>query len=98
MPDSCRVSFTDGAGVTHSVTIAAEPLYAPAARGVAEFKCTGFAPAEIGPAMRLTIIVEGPTTSDEMQVAKLDSWLATNGRTPGEQAMKVTLRQLLGRG
>jgi hypothetical protein len=46
----------------------------------------------------LTITVEGPTTSHEMQVAKLDWWLATNGKTPRDQAMKVTLRQLLGRG
>jgi hypothetical protein len=93
----CRVSFTDGAGVTHSVHIAAESLYEAAARGVAEVKRTGFALAEKGPATRLTITVEGPTTSHEMQVAKLDSWLTTNGKTPREQAMKVRLRQLLGR-
>jgi hypothetical protein len=83
--------------VTHSVTIAAESLYKAAARGVAEFKRTGFALADISPATWLTITVEGPTTSHEMQVAKLDSWLATNGKTPREQAMKVTLRQLLAR-
>jgi hypothetical protein len=31
-------------------------------------------------------------------VGKLQSWLDTNGKTPREQATKVTLRQLLGRG
>jgi len=83
--------------VTHSVTIAAGSLYEAAARGVAEFKRTGFALAEIGPGTRLTITVEGPSTAHELAVSKLQSWLNTNGKTPREQAMKVTLRQMLGR-
>jgi hypothetical protein len=94
---SCKISFTDGAGVTHSITVTAESLYEAAARGVVEFKRTGFALAEIGPATRLTIAVEGPNPSYELPVARLQSWLETNGKTPREQAMKVTLRQLLGR-
>ena len=84
--------------MTHSVHIAAESLYEAAARGVAEFTRTGFALAEIGPATRLTITVEGPSTAHVLPVAKLDSWLATNGKTPREQAVKITLRQLLARG
>jgi hypothetical protein len=80
------VSFTDSAGVTHSVHIAAESLYEAAARGVAELKRTGFALAEIAPAARLTSTVEGPTTSHEMRVAKVDPWLTTDGKTPMEQA------------
>jgi hypothetical protein len=94
---SCRVSFTDGAGVTHSVTLAAGSLYEAAVRGIAEFKRTGFALAEIGPATRLTVTVETPTTAHELPVSKLQAWLDTNGKTPREQAIKVTLRQLLGR-
>jgi hypothetical protein len=84
-------TITGGAGLTHAVTVAAESLYEAAARGIAEFKRTGFALAEIGPATRLTITVESPRTEHELPVAKLDSWLATNGKTPREQAMKVTL-------
>lgn len=95
MASSCRVSFTDGAGVTHTVTIAAGSLYEAAARGIAEFERTGFALAEIGPVTRLIVTVEPPTTSHELTVAKLQSWLNANGKTPAEQAVKVTLRQLL---
>jgi len=93
---SCKVSFTDGAGVTHSVTVAASSLYEAAARAIAEFKRSGFAFASVGSATRLTVSVEAPATSHELPVAKLQNWLDTNGRTPAEQAVKVGLRQMLG--
>jgi hypothetical protein len=32
-----------------------------------------------------------------LTVAKLEAWLDTNGKSPREHAMKVTLRKLLGR-
>jgi hypothetical protein len=40
---TCRVSFTDGANVTLTVTVSASSLYEAAALGVAEFKRNGFA-------------------------------------------------------
>jgi hypothetical protein len=94
---TCRVSFTDGAGMTHTVTVSASSLYEAAALGVAEFKKSGFAFASVGTATRLTISVVPPATTHELTVAKLQSWLGSNGRTPREQAKKVTLRQLLER-
>lgn len=94
---TCRVSFTDSVGMTHSVTVAASSLYEAAALGIAEFKRSGFAFATIGAATRLSISVAPPATTHELTVAKLQSWLDTNGRTPREQAKKVTLRQLLNR-
>ena len=51
------MSFTDGADVTHTVTVSASSLY-EAALGVAEFKRDGFAFISIGPATQLTISVE----------------------------------------
>jgi len=84
--------------MTHTVTVSASSLYEAAALAVAEFKRSGFALAAIGPATRLKVAVEGPSTMHELSVGKLDAWLSANGRTPREQAMKVTLRQILGRG
>lgn len=98
MPATCRVSFTDGANITHTVIVAAGSLFEAAALALAEFKRTGFAIAQVGPATRLTVAVEPPATTHELSVGKFESWLNTSGRTPREQAQKVTLRQLLGRG
>jgi hypothetical protein len=93
----CRVSFKDGAGMTHAVTVSASSLYEAAALGIAEFKRSGFAFAAVGTATRLTVSVMPPATTHEITVAKLQAWLDTNGKTPREQAQKVTLRQLLER-
>jgi hypothetical protein len=92
------VSYTDGAGVTHTVSVAASSLYEAAALGVAEFKRSGFAAAMIGPATRLKVTVEGPTTTHELSVEKLSAWLDGVGKGAREQAVKVRLRQALGRG
>ena len=94
---TCRVSFTDGAGLTHSVTIPASSLYEAAAVAISEFRRCGFAFTSIGPATRLIIAVEPPATTHEISVNKLEAWLDTSGKTPREQAVKVRLRQLLGR-
>jgi hypothetical protein len=40
---TCRVSFTDGADVTHTVTASASSLYEAAAPGITEFKRSAFA-------------------------------------------------------
>jgi hypothetical protein len=93
---TCRISFTDGANITHTVTVAAASLYEAAALGVAEFKRSGFALASVGPSTRLTIVVEAPSTSYELTVAKLSSWLDSAGKSPREQATKVRMRQALG--
>jgi hypothetical protein len=42
--------------------------------------------------------VEPLATTHELTVGKLQAWLESNGKTQREQAVKVTLRQLLGRG
>jgi hypothetical protein len=93
----CRVSFTDSAGITHTVSVSASSLYEAAALALAEFEKCGFTIMIAGPATKLTVAVEAPTTTHVLTVAKLQSWLDTNGKSPREQAAKVTLRQLLRR-
>lgn len=97
MSSTCRVSFDDGAGVTHTVAVSASSLYEAAALALAEFKRSGFALAAVGPATRLKVAVETPATTHELSVGKLQSWLDSGGKTPREQAAKVSLRQMLGR-
>lgn len=97
MSSTCRVSFDDGAGITHTVSVSASSLYEAAALALAEFKRSGFALAAVGPGTRLKVAVETPFTTHELSVARLQSWLDSSGRTPREQAAKVTLRQILGR-
>ena len=93
---ACRVSFTDSAGVTHTVSVSASSLYEAAALGIAEFRRCGFAEAMVGPATRLRVAVVAPATAHELTVGKLRAWLDSSGKTPREQAVKVGLREILG--
>jgi len=95
--NACRVSFDAGAGMTHTVSVSASTLYEAAALALAEFKKSGYALVEVGSATKLKVIVEAPTTTHELTVGKLQAWLDSNGKSPREQALKVMLRQALGR-
>ena len=95
---TCRVSFEDGAGVTHTVSVSASSLYEAAALAIAEFNKSGFAVVAVGPGTQLRVTVEPPTTTHELSVGKMQMWLDSSGKTPREQVLKVTLRQVLGRG
>ena len=83
--------------MTHTVSVSASSLFEAAARGLAEFKRSGFALTAVGPATRLTIRVEAPATMHELSVSRVQAWLDSSAKSPREQAVKVTLRQLLGR-
>lgn len=95
MPNSCRVSFEDGAGVTHGVTVAASSLYEAAVLGIAEFRRCGFAVAQVGPGTRLKVAVEVPATVHEVSVSRVQTWLDSSAKSPRERAVKVRLRQIL---
>jgi hypothetical protein len=49
----------------------------------------------MGSGTRLKVVVEAPLTTHELSVSKLRAWLDSNGKSPREQALKVTLRQHL---
>ena len=98
MSSSFKISFTDSAGVTHTVSVTASSLYEAAALGVTEFRRCGFADATVGPGTRLTVAVEAPGTTHELVVERLQAWLQGSGKDAARQATKVTLRELLGKG
>src|SRR5260370_37919444 len=93
-----RVSFTDSAGVTHTVSVSASSLYEAAALGIAEFRRCGFAEAMVGPVTRLRVAVEARATTHELTVAKMRAWLASSGKTPKVHATRVNLWEQIGHG
>jgi hypothetical protein len=94
---SCRVSFTDASGVTHTVKITAASLYEAAILGLAELRRCAMVEDVPGPAAKFTIAVESPSTVHEVPLQKVTAWLQGDGRSPAEQALKVRLREALRR-
>jgi hypothetical protein len=77
---NCQVSFMDGADVTYTVTVSSSSLYEAAILGIAEFKKSGFAFGGINGGTKIKISVQPPAITHELTVAKVQSWLETNGR------------------
>ena len=74
--------------------VTASTLYEAAVLAMAEFRRCGFTSNAPGPATRLTVTVKMPTTSHEVQWAKIETWLQSAGK-PNEQGMKGRLREVL---
>jgi hypothetical protein len=90
------MSFTDTEGITHTAVVTASSLYEAAALGVAEFRRCGLIDVVPGPVTMLSVAVDSPSTRHEVPVRKLTAWLETSGKSPREQSVKVTLKELLG--
>ena len=79
---ACRVSFTDPEGITHTASVTAASLYEAAALGVAEFRRCLLLDVAPGPATRLTVAIDSPSTVHEIPMRKLTAWLETSGPEP----------------
>ena len=68
---TCQVSFTDSEGIRHSVEVAAGTLYEAAVLAIAQFRRCKFTVDAPGSATRLTVAVEMPSTTHEVQWGKI---------------------------
>jgi hypothetical protein len=91
----CLVSFTDTENNSHAVEVSATTLYEAAVLAMAEFRRCRFTANAPGPATRLIVKVQAPSTSHEVLWEKIEALLRGAGK-PNKQAMKGRLRELLG--
>ena len=91
---TCRVAFTDLAGIRHRVEIQADSLYEAAVVGLKALKKAEWIDA-VGPATRLEIQVLEPAAVHILLVAQLTRWLDGGSRNPAEAITKKRLKQLL---
>ena len=75
----------------HSVQVTAESLFEAAALALHVFRSAGTLP---GPAAHLEITAQAPVVNHSVSVRRVCDWLASNGKTPKEQALKSRLRDL----
>ena len=94
MPElrACVVSYQDLDGVTHSVEVTAETLYEAAILGMQALKVPRWWDR---PSLKMEVRVRQPETTHTIWNSVLSAWLARNGRTPKEQALKARLNELM---
>ena len=93
---TCVVSFTDLAGIQHSIEVAAESLYEAAALAVSEFRRHPWTDGmEPGAVTRLAVSVKSPATTHEVSIRQLERWMAQTPKSPSETILKSRVRELL---
>ena len=91
---TCRVSFLDVAGAEHAVEVTARSLFEAVARGLHILRQNDWVDT-IYQNSTITIAVKEPQVEHKVRIRDFESWLASNGKSPAEQALKSDLRALL---
>jgi len=88
----CIVSYTDAAGVTHSVQVNAATVFEAAITGMAAMKVSNW---RNDPALSIRVRLKAPARSYAVGTAVLVKWLSRQGKTPREVALKVKLSEMM---
>jgi hypothetical protein len=89
------VSFRDIDGMQHAVEVNAASLYEAAVLGLKVFRSSSFAEHSLpGTSTQLKVTVRCEEATHEVAVARVETWLLGQGKSPREQALKVRLRKV----
>ena len=91
---TCRISCLDASGVEHAVEVTARSLYEAVARGLHVLRQNNWVDG-IHQNSTITIAVKEPEVEHKVRIRDFENWLASNGKSPAEQALKTDLRALL---
>jgi len=91
---TCKVSCIDANGAEHAVEVTARSLYEAVARGLVVLRANDWVD-KIGQNSTITVAVKEPEVEHKVRIRDFENWLASNGNSPAEQALKTDLRFLL---
>jgi len=91
---TCKVSCRDADGTEHAVEVTARSLYDAVARGLHVLRLNDWVDG-IHQNSTITIAVKEPEVEHRVRIKDFENWLASNGKSPAEQALKSDLRSLL---
>jgi hypothetical protein len=91
---TCKVSCRDASGGEHAVEVTARSLYEAVARGLVVLSANDWVD-RINQNLTIAITVKEPEVEHKVRIKDFETWLASNGKSPAEQALKSDLRALL---
>ena len=94
---TCKISCRDADDTEHAVEITARTLYEAVARGLHVLRRNNWVD-RIHQNSTITIAVKEPEVEHKVRIRDFENWLASNGKSPAEQALKNDLRALLNAG
>jgi hypothetical protein len=93
---TCRISCLDASGVEHAAEVTARSLYEAVARGLYILRQNDWVDG-IHQNSMIKISVKEPEVEHRVRIKDFENWLASNGKSPAEQALKTDLRALFNR-
>jgi hypothetical protein len=90
---NCKVSCLDSNGAEHVVEVSARSLYEAVARGLFVLRANDWVD-KISQNSTVTIAVKEPEVEHRVRIRDFENWLASNAKSPAEQALKSELRDL----
>jgi len=91
---SCRVSFEDANGITHTATVTADSLYEAVGLALEAFKGQPFAPP-VPPLAPLRVEVCPVAVQHTVTTQQVRQWAAAPARSPAEKLSKDRVRRLV---
>ena len=89
---TCKVSCLDANGAEHAVEVTARSLYEAVARGLHVLRQRDWVEEIQNSTVKIT--VKEPEVEHTVRIKDFEKWLASNGKSPAEQALKSDLRAL----
>jgi hypothetical protein len=94
---TCRVWCLDANGAEHAVEVTARSLFEAVARGLHILRENDWVDG-VNQNSTITIAVKEPQVEHKVRIRDFENWLASNGKSPAEQALKSDLRAFLNAG
>ena len=94
---TCKISCRDSNGAEHAVEVTARSLYEAVGRGLHVLRRNEWVD-RINQNSTIAITVKEPEIEHRVRIKDFENWLASNGKSPAEQALKSDLRGLLNAG
>jgi hypothetical protein len=92
---SCRVTFRDLEGVSHTVEVTAETLYEAVALGLAAIRRNDWV-AGIAERPNVKVFVADIPVEHEVKIQEFTAWLERSSRSPRELTERKKFRAILG--
>ena len=93
---ACRVTCTDGRGVSHTVEVTAQTLYEAVAQALLLLRENDWTDDSKRIPAAVVVRIKQPEIEHRVLVRDFENWLESAPRSPAEMALKTRLRVLLG--
>jgi hypothetical protein len=93
---TCKVTYVDGGGIEHVVTVSGQTLYEAIAQALRIFREQAWCEQDLRhSAASVVVKISQPTIEHRVKISDFEAWLSSSGRSPAEMSLKNRLRDIV---